>query len=66
MLDAPQDVVGLCGCLGTLLAHVQLAVSQDPRSLSAGLLSSISPPVCIYSQVQNLALALVKLHAVGD
>lgn len=29
MLDAPQDMIGLTGCLGTLLTSVQLAAKQD-------------------------------------
>lgn len=43
--DTPQDTVGPFGSQGTLLAHAHLAVDQDPRSLSAGLLPSLSPPV---------------------
>jgi len=33
VLDVTQDTVGLPGCLGTLLAHVQLAVDHGPSSL---------------------------------
>ena len=40
-LNAPQRTVGLPGCLGTLLTHVQFAVDQNPQSLSVGLLSSV-------------------------
>ena len=40
-LNAPQGTVVLCGCLGTLLTHVQFAVDQDPQALSVGLLSSV-------------------------
>ena len=41
VLNAPQGTVVHCGCLGTLLTHVQLAVDQDPKPLSVGLLSSV-------------------------
>ena len=29
--DAAQDTVGFLGCEGTLLAHVQLAIHQNPQ-----------------------------------
>ena len=41
VLNAPQGMVGLPGCLGTLLTHAQSAVDQDPQSLSVALPSSI-------------------------
>ena len=48
VLNAPQGMVGLPGCLGTLLTHAQFAVDQDPQSLSVGLLSSVpSPSQCV-------------------
>ncbi|KAJ7404115.1 leucine-rich repeat-containing protein 2-like protein [Willisornis vidua] len=39
-----QDAIGHFGHMGTLLAHVDIAVSQNPRSLSTWLLSSHSVP----------------------
>jgi len=33
---APQGTVGLLGYQGTLLAHIQLAVSQNPQMLLCG------------------------------
>ena len=35
-LDAAQDTVGFLICKGTLLAHIQLAVHQYPRSFLVG------------------------------
>ncbi|KAK4816196.1 hypothetical protein QYF61_012661 [Mycteria americana] len=37
-------MVGPFGCQGTLLTHIQLAINPTPRSLSMGLLSSLSSP----------------------
>lgn len=42
--DTPRDTVGPFGSQGTLLAHAHLAADQDPKSLSAGLLPSLSFP----------------------
>ena len=65
MLVAPQDTVGLPGCLGTL------AVDNDSQiPFSSAALSSVASTVslCIArfvpSQVQNPALALVKPYTV--
>lgn len=33
MFDVPQDMIGLPGCLGTWLTHVQIAVNQDLQIL---------------------------------
>lgn len=69
------DTVGLPGFLGTVLTCVQPAMIRTPYVLQT--LSSVSSPPSVYthtvfiarvasSQVQKLALALIKLHAVGD
>lgn len=56
--DAPQAMVGPLGFQGTLLAHVQLAVTRTLRFLSAEQLSSLLfhtstffPPRHLYSYV---------------
>ena len=65
MVDVP-------GCLGTLLIHAQLSVNQDPQISFSGatLQHLISQTVHIArvvpTQLQNPALALVKLHVIGD
>lgn len=67
-----QDMVGLLGCQGTLLAHIQLAINQNPQVPfhRAVLQPLISQDVVISktasSQVQNPRLALIKLHIVSD
>jgi len=72
VLDAPQDTVGSSGCQGTLLTHIQLAIDPTPHISFCGavLQPLISQFVCItsitLSQVQNMALALVQFHTVGD
>ncbi|KAK4806181.1 hypothetical protein QYF61_001104 [Mycteria americana] len=72
VLDAPQDTVGPFGCQGTRLTHIQLAINPNPQvSFRGAALQPLVPQfVCIPritpSQVQNLALALVKFHTVGD
>lgn len=48
--DASQDTTGLLGCLGMLLAHVQLAVSQYPQVL------------CCQAAFQSLFPKPVSLH----
>ena len=72
MLGEPQDMVVQSSCLGTLLTHFQLTADQDaqiPYSRAA-FYRLILQSVCIArvapSQVQNLALALVKCHAISD
>ena len=48
VFTALNGTVGLPGCLGTLLTHVQSDVDQDPQTLSVGLLSSVpSPRQCV-------------------
>ncbi|XP_050565909.1 uncharacterized protein LOC126913259 [Cygnus atratus] len=72
VLDASQDTVGPPGCQGTLLAHIQLAVNHNPQIplCRAALQRLVAQSVCIArvapSQVQDPALAFVKLHVVGD
>lgn len=68
--DALQGMVGPFGFQGTLLAHVQPPLNQNSQTpFSMGLLS-LQPPVLYIevalSQMQNPALALVKLHVVAD
>ena len=70
VLDVSQDMVGLPGCLVTLLTQVQLAVNQGPPDLFHWSCSPVSHPPTVSivrvapSQVQNLAFALVKLYVV--
>ncbi|KAK4819627.1 hypothetical protein QYF61_008847 [Mycteria americana] len=69
--DTSQDVIGFLGHLGTLLAHVQLAVNQHPQVLFC--LAAFQPlfpkPVVLHgvvvAQVQDLALGLVEPHTTG-
>ncbi|KAK4833077.1 hypothetical protein QYF61_027739 [Mycteria americana] len=69
--DTSQDTIGLLGHLGTLLAHIQAAVNQHPQVLFC--LSAFQPlfpkPVALHgvivTQVQDLALGLVKPHTIG-
>ncbi|KAK4814188.1 hypothetical protein QYF61_011911 [Mycteria americana] len=69
--DRSQDAIGFLGLLGTLLAHVQAAVNQQPQVLFC--LASFQPlfprPVVLHgvvvTQVQDLALGLVELHRIG-
>ena len=42
--DPPQGTAGPLGCQGTLLTHVQLLNSWNPRSLSVGILFSLLTP----------------------
>lgn len=70
--DAPQDMVGLPNCLGILLTHVQVTVDQDTQiPFSRVAIQSVIPQTvhiarAVPLQVQNPALALLKLHALGD
>lgn len=72
MLEAPQDRVGLPGCLGPLLTHVQLAVNQDSQIPFNGIARQLQISQSAYivrvgpSQVQNLVLAVAKLRVVAD
>ncbi|KAK4831037.1 hypothetical protein QYF61_014969, partial [Mycteria americana] len=68
--DTSQDAVGLLGHLGTLLAHIQPAVSQHSQVLLrwAAFQPLFPKPVALHgvavAQVQDLALGLVKPHTV--
>jgi len=63
--------VGLLGCLGTLLAHVQLAVDQHPKVLfrRASFQPLLPKPVALHgvvvTQVQDPVFGLVETHTVG-
>ncbi|KAK4817647.1 LOW QUALITY PROTEIN: hypothetical protein QYF61_023237 [Mycteria americana] len=66
-----QDAIGFLGHLGTLLAHIQVAIDQHPQVLFC--LAAFQPlfpkPVALHgvavTQVQDLALSLVEPHTVG-
>lgn len=71
VLDAPQDTSVSYGCQGTLLTHIQLATYlNNQMSFFGASLQSLIHQLQItritLSQVEDLALALVKFHAVGD
>ncbi|KAK4824048.1 hypothetical protein QYF61_009639 [Mycteria americana] len=71
IFDTSQDAIGFLGHLGTLLAHIQAAVNQHPQVLFC--LAAFQPlfpkPVALHgvvvTQVQDLALGLVKPHTIG-
>ncbi|KAK4831320.1 hypothetical protein QYF61_016809 [Mycteria americana] len=69
--DTSQDAIGFLGHLGTLLAHVQAAVSQHPQVLlcRAAFQPLFPKPVALHgvvvAQVQDLALGLVEPHTIG-
>ncbi|KAK4816311.1 hypothetical protein QYF61_014995 [Mycteria americana] len=69
--DTSQDAIGFLGHLGTLLAHVQPAVSQHPQALlcRAAFQPLFPKPVelhgVVVTQVQDLALSLVEPHTIG-
>ncbi|KAK4826724.1 hypothetical protein QYF61_010977 [Mycteria americana] len=69
--DTSQDAVGFLGHLGTLLAHVQLAVNQHPEVLFcwATFQPLFPKPAVLHgvvvTQVQDLALSLVEPHTIG-
>ncbi|KAK4814535.1 hypothetical protein QYF61_022254 [Mycteria americana] len=71
IFDTSQDAVGFLGHLGTLLAHIQAAVDQQPQVLfrRAAFQPLFPKPVVLHgvivTQVQDLALGLVKPHAIG-
>ncbi|KAK4823484.1 hypothetical protein QYF61_002548 [Mycteria americana] len=64
IFDTSQDAIGFLGRLGTLLAHIQLAVNQHPQLFFC--LAAFQPlfpkPVALHgvavAQVQDLALGL--------
>jgi len=66
-----QDAIGLLGHLGTLLAHVQLAVDQHPKVLfhQAAFQPLLPKPVALHgvgaTQGQDPAFGLVEPHTVG-
>ncbi|KAK4816656.1 hypothetical protein QYF61_019892 [Mycteria americana] len=68
--DTSQDAIGLRGHLGTLLAHLQLAVNQHPQVLLcwAAFQPLFPKPVVLHgvvvTQVQDLALGLVEPHTI--
>ncbi|PKU42718.1 hypothetical protein llap_6967 [Limosa lapponica baueri] len=68
--DAPQDVIGLLGHKGTLLAHGHPIVHQNSQVfLHRAALQLVSPqPVLVHGviplQVQDPTLALVEFHQV--
>ncbi|KAK4828308.1 hypothetical protein QYF61_025320 [Mycteria americana] len=68
--DAAQDTISLLCCKGTLLAHVQLGVHQDPQVLFCEAAFKLSGSQHILehevvpSQVKDFAL-LVELHEVS-
>lgn len=70
IFDAAQDTVGLLGCEGTLLAHVQLPIHQYPRIFfGRELLNPFIPqPVLVLdvtlTQAEDLALGFVEPHEV--
>ncbi|KAK4819628.1 hypothetical protein QYF61_008848 [Mycteria americana] len=66
IFDTSQDAIGFLGHLGTLLAHIQLAVNQHPQVLFRWAASQplFPKPVALHgvavTQVQDLALGLVE------
>ncbi|KAK4811561.1 hypothetical protein QYF61_016020, partial [Mycteria americana] len=66
-----QDAIGFLGHLGTLLAHVQVAVDQHPQVLLwwAAFQPLFPKPVALHgvvvAQVQDPALSLVEPHTIG-
>ena len=66
VLDASQDTAGPSGCQGTLLTHIQLAINTNPQmSFQEAVVQPLIPQSVHItriapSQVENLALALVK------
>ncbi|KAK4813829.1 hypothetical protein QYF61_001833 [Mycteria americana] len=70
IFDTSQDAIGFLGHRGTLLAHIQVVVSQHPQVLFC--LAAFQPlfpkPVALHgaavAQVQDLALGLVKPHTI--
>ncbi|KAK4832461.1 hypothetical protein QYF61_023508 [Mycteria americana] len=54
--DTSQDAIGLLGHMGTLLAHIQPAISQPITPALHGV---------VVAQVQDPALSLVEPHTIG-
>ncbi|KAK4811614.1 hypothetical protein QYF61_017005 [Mycteria americana] len=69
--DTSQDAIGFLGHLGTLLAHIQLAVNQHPQVFLcwAAFQPLFPKPVALHgvavAQVQDPALSLVEPHTIG-
>ncbi|KAK4832282.1 hypothetical protein QYF61_021681 [Mycteria americana] len=72
IFDTSQDAIGFLGCLGTLLAHIQVAVNQHPQVLlcQAAFQPLFPKPVALrrvaVAQVQDVALGLVEPHSIGS
>ncbi|KAK4820534.1 hypothetical protein QYF61_000205 [Mycteria americana] len=70
IFDTSQDAIGLLGHLGTLLAHIQLAVDQHPQVLfhRAAFQPLFPKPAALHgvvvAQVQDPALSLVEPHTI--
>ncbi|KAK4824075.1 hypothetical protein QYF61_010586, partial [Mycteria americana] len=70
IFDTSQDAIGFLGHLGTLLAHIQVAVNQHPQVLfrQAAFQPLFPKPVALHgvavTQVQDLALGLVEPHTI--
>ncbi|KAK4813970.1 hypothetical protein QYF61_003704 [Mycteria americana] len=70
IFDTSQDAIGFLGHLGTLLAHIQVAVNKHPQVLLcwAAFQPLFPKPVALHgvavAQVQDLALGLVKPHTI--
>ncbi|KAK4824546.1 hypothetical protein QYF61_016150 [Mycteria americana] len=70
IFDTSQDAIGFLGHLGTLLAHIQVAVNQHSQVLlcQAAFQPLFPKPVTLHgvavAQVQDLALGLVKPHTI--
>ncbi|KAK4806202.1 hypothetical protein QYF61_001126 [Mycteria americana] len=68
--DTSQDAIGFLGYLGTLLAHIQVAVNQHPQVLlcQAAFQPLFPKPVALHgvavAQAQDLALGLVEPHTI--
>ncbi|KAK4810824.1 hypothetical protein QYF61_008796 [Mycteria americana] len=71
IFDTSQDSIGFLGHLGTLLAHIQAAVNQQPQVLLcwAAFQPLFPKPVALHgvavAQVQDPALSLVKPHTIN-
>ncbi|KAK4831915.1 hypothetical protein QYF61_020292 [Mycteria americana] len=70
IFDTSQDAIGFLGHLGTLLAHIQVAVNKHPQVLfcQAAFQPLFPKPVALHgvavAQVQDLALGLVEPHTI--
>ncbi|KAK4828587.1 hypothetical protein QYF61_000039 [Mycteria americana] len=66
IFDTSQDAIGFLGHLGTLLAHIQVAVNQHSQVLLC--LAAFQPlfpkPVALHGVVVDLALILVEPHTI--